>query len=217
MNKDANQKPKQYDATNSMFVEYWAGVKDPNYKYAAIQYEKKDDGVFSCVVKIPLPKVEIHTFGKDLAELVYRTSNEAVEIIEAYMAEHPEHKLENKYKGKHLVIIPDDDGNDFSITTDEEYAKELYDKDVNLTKELKEDLKAVIEKIKKVNGSSKLAYVHIIDKRYFSDCDDNKKLMENVRKWINKHHGNLRLNRSIVLVGDSVLAFGYQSFLEDED
>ena len=217
MIKDANQKPKQYDAANSMFVEYWASIKDPNKKYAAIQYEKKDDGVFSCVIKIPLPKVEIHNFGKDLVDLVYRTSNEAVEIIEDYMAKHPEHKLENKYKGKHLVIIPDDDGNDFSITTDEEYSKEQYDKNANLTKELKEDLKAVIEKITKANGSSKLAYVHILDKRHFSDCDDNKKLMENVRKWINKHHGNLRLNRSIVLVGDSILAFGYQPFLEDED
>ncbi len=218
MNKDVKETKKQYDATNAMFVEYWHGIYKPqNKKCAAIQYEKKDDGVFSCVISIPLVNVELHDFGKDLAELVYRSSNEAVKLIEEYVQKHPEHKLENKYKDRHLVIIPDDDGNDFSITMDETYAQKLYEQNEKLTKDIKEVLSSIIKKIEQINGSRKLGYIHVVDKRHLSDCDDNKKLMENVSKWINKLHGNIRLNRSIILCGDSVIAFGYPPFIEDDD
>ena len=216
MENNQNKKEiKQYDATNAMFVEYWAKVHNPDMKYAAIQYHKKDDGVFSCVITIPIVNQELHNFGKDLAELVYRSSNEAVEIIEKYVELYPSYYLENKYEGKHLVIIPDSDGNDITITTDEKYSNELYETNANLTKEIKDDLKAIIEKVERIRGSSKLLYLHVVDKRHFSDCDDNKKLMENVQKWIHKMHGNQRLNRSVLIVDDSVVAFGYPPFIDD--
>lgn len=216
MNKDVNKETKYYDATNVMFVEQWAAAKNPNRKYAAIQYRKKDDGYFECVISIPLPKVELHNFGKDLAKLVFDSSNDIVETIEDYTSKHPEQRIENKYKNKHLVIVPDEDGNDFTISMDENYANKIFEENDELFKEIKEELKSIVEKVKQLKGSSKLFYVHILDKRRFGNSEDNKMLMENVKKWITRRHDYPCSSRSIIIADDSIIAFGFPSVVEDE-
>ena len=216
MNKDANKETKYYDATNTMFIEQWAAAKNPNKKYAAIQHNKKVDGTFECIISIPLPKVELHNFGKDLAKLVFDSSNDIVKTIEDYVSKHPEERIENKYKNKHLVIIPDEDGSDYTISMDEELANKIFEENQKLFKEVKEELKSIVDKVKQIKGSSKLFYIHIVDKRHISDYQDNKKLMENVKKWIGKQHDYPCSNRSIIIDDDSVIAFGLPS-LDDDD
>ena len=98
----------------------------------------------------------------------------------------------------------------------DDFDQQQFEENEKLTKDLRDEFESIIRKVEKIRGTSKLFYVHIVDKRHFKDYEDNRKLIDNVKKWINKMYGNLRLNQSIILVGDSVLAYGYPPFIEDK-
>ena len=196
------------NATKLLWIDYWASKVDPNYEYAVIQDEKQKDGSWIVKAKLPHYKKLIIRKEKKLIDAVLEVADEACEAIEQLMKENPELRVENKYIDGHWKILVDKDGEGYSITQSDEYYKETQGIQNNLTQALSEQSEEMVNTITKWIGTSKLAYLHIFDKRLFGN--ENKEVMNNIRALMKKLHKDHLGSSKTFISGDSVITFGFK-------
>lgn len=194
-------------ATRLLWLDYWASHVDPNYKYSVIQYEKNNKGYWDVEIKLPhYDKVIKEQSGKLIVAII-AASREACKVINKLMEVNPDLRIDNKYVDGHWVIKVDADGEGYSITQSDEYFNETQETLKVLTEALSNQSQAILHTITRWIGTTKLAYLHIFDKRLFGS--DNKEIMKNVRILIKNLHKDQCSARTYIS-GDSVISFGFK-------
>ena len=131
------------------------------------------------------------------------------------MAHHPELTINNIYKDKPMVIIPDTDDEDYTITEyDDEYEKHFQDNE-DLMSKIKRDLMSLVEAYKKTRTTTKKFFIHVVDKRHFGENITNQELMDRASKYIYKYHNLHPMNTYITMLDESVVMFGFPPFGSD--
>ena len=199
----------RYSANNIVYVERWVLLMDPNRKSFAFNYDKDGKGIWTCEVDLPLIGRKVAGESSDLISLILKIADEAYEIIQEYMLDHKDIKVPQKYVDGYYVLIPDKDGEDFTITLLDTKRKQFGDRNKEFMEEVRYDLSRLITQLIDINRTSKGAYIHVIDKSLLSKSDDEKVLREQMRKYVMKVHGKQGMFSTIFALGDSVIAFGY--------
>lgn len=196
------------DATKLLWLDYWAGRVDPNYKYAVIQEEKSKDGYWHAEAKLPYYDKIITHKSRKLIVAVLAVARDARKVVDKLMEEKPNLKVQNKYVDGHWVIRMDNDGEGYSITQSEKYFKETQNILKSLSEALSNQSNAILHLITRWIGNTKLAYFHILDKRLFGN--NNKEIMKNMDTLMKKLHKGHSSSKRIFISGDSVVSFGFE-------
>ncbi len=196
------------NATKLLWLDYWASRVDSNYEYAIIQHRKQKNGSWLVEAKLPYYAKKITRRSKNLMKAILSVADEACEIIEQLMNENPKLRVENIYTDGNWEIVVDDDGDNYCIRMTEEAFKEVQKIQQNLTKALSEQSETIINTISHWLGTTRLAYLHILDKNLFGTT--NKEIMQNVEKLIKKLHKDKSYCSRTFITGDNVVSFGYK-------
>ncbi len=200
---------KNKNANNMMWVEYWIGRFDPHREVIDIWGYEQPNGKWKCEIELPLIKKVIKAISKTQTGSMKNATDRAAKLINEYMKEHPECRIENKFKGKQYCFTEDEQGHVITVGLSEEAEQAIMRKTIQIATESQKTIKTALEKIKKLNGSEEGVYIETIK---LSDIGEDAASQQiNMRLWehFQKTHDYQIQAINWVLFGESVIGIGY--------
>ena len=135
-----------------MWVEYWINHVNKNDE-AEIWADKYDDYRWECKIELPLIDQEVSSIALSQINAMVNACEKANDLIEKYMAVHPELIIRNMFKGKQWQIIGDENGNFKSMGMSPKMRKAEGKQMMKMRDESLNAVKKAISKIAKINGT----------------------------------------------------------------
>ena len=200
---------KNKNANNMMWVEYWIGKLDPHREVIDIWGYEQPNGKWKCEIELPLIHKVVRSISKTQTGSMKNATDRAAKLINGYMKEHPECRIENKFKGKQYCFTEDEQGHVITVGLSEETEEAIVRKTRQIATESQKAIKTALQKIKKLNGSEEGVYIETI---LLSDIgEDATSEQINMRLWehFQKAHDYQIQAINWVLFGESVIGIGY--------
>ena len=171
-----NQKAKS--ANKAVYVDHWfMEYGEPNND--GVTVNKQPNGMWVCELNLPLINKTVKATSKTAINAIVNASNQATIIIDQYLLEHPEIKFLPKSLFHHYEFCVDEYGN-VGFRRNSEYRKRTGEQLHKMQLDCSKAVEKAVSKIKRVKGSIKDLFIHVVDKVHFNDDDT----IEDIQKKI---------------------------------
>lgn len=196
------------NANKIMWVEYWINCVNKNDE-AEIWAEKYDNYRWECEIQLPLINQKVSSIALSQINAMINACEKASNLIEKYMAVHPELIIHNIFKGKQRQIVGDENGNFKSMGMSSKMKMAQGRITQMIAEKSIEAVIGAIKKIEKIKGTSKNLFIQVLDKSVF---DDNKPVEEIMLEVANKVKDDYNVSPyaiNYMKSGNSVIVVGY--------
>lgn len=200
---------KNKNANNMMWVEHWIERFDPHREIIEIWGYEQPNGRWMCQIDLPLINKVVTSISNTQVGSMKSATDKAAKLINQYMADHPECRIENKFRGKQYCFSEDEQGHVITVGLSEEAEKAITRKTKQIAQESLKAIKSALARIEKINGSGDGVYIETIK---LSDIGEDATSQQiNMRLWehFQKAHDHQIQAINWVLFGESVIGIGY--------
>lgn len=191
-----------------MWVEYWIRKAHPSFEEYELLAEKYDDYRWICEIELPLINKTVKAISEKEINAMLIASEKAAKLIDEYMQEHPELEIKNMFKGKRWEIVGDENGKFLSMGMSSAWRREQGKQMQKMVEKTFDTLGKAIDKIERINGSTKNLVIHVFDKSIFPEDMDNHQILNEVSDKVAKLYKTL-VNGGCVIRDNLVIYAGY--------
>lgn len=216
-----NTKTNKQNANNIMWVRYWIRQAHPSFEEYELYPEKCDQDRWICEIQLPLIDKTVSSISEKQVNAMLNTSKKAAKLIDEYMKEHKELNIKNEFKGKRWEIESDEDGKFLSIGMSSAWRREIGKKIMKTTEESIVTIKRAIQKIGKINGTTKNLFIQALDESLFENKKNVSEILEEVGSKIKEEYDTKECSTLFDKESGYVISFGYtnppQKLTDDEN
>lgn len=194
-----------------MWVEYWIRKAHPSFEEYELYAERYDDYRWICEIELPLINKTVKSISEKEVNAMLNASEKAAKLINEYMKEHPELVIRNSFKGKRWEIVSDETGKFLSMGMSSAWRREQGKQMERLMDDSIQTIKNAINKLAKINGTSKNLFIQVLDQSLFDDNMTIKEILEEVNDKLEKEYQLTQYTACYDKDGDSVIVIGYTS------
>ena len=198
---------KAKSANKTVYIDHWFSYYGEPHNDGVIAAQLPD-GKWVCELKLPLINKTVKSVATSAANAMENASSKAIPLVDKYLSEHPGVEFIDKFRIHHYEFYTDENGQT-GFHRNPEYRRKTGEQLLKIQLDCSKAVEKAVSRIKRINGSTKDLFIHVIDKSYFEDDGTIEDIQRKIRyKFLGETSDRFISWISTTIAEDCVIAIG---------
>ena len=173
------KKQKTKSANKTVYIDHWFSYYGEPHNDGVIATQLPN-GKWVCELKLPLINQTVKSVANTAANAMENASSKAIPLVDEYLSEHPEITFIHKSLIHHYEFYTDENSQT-GFRRNPEYRRKTGEQLLKTQLDCSKAVEKAVSRIKRINGSTKDLFIHVIDKSCFEDDDTIEDIQRKIR------------------------------------